>query len=187
MRLEPLAPGHRDELASAADGRLWELWFASVPAPDQTAAYVAQALAGQQVGHMLPWVVRESASGAIFGSKRFHDIVAAADRVEIGYTWYAKRLQRSHLNTACKLLLLANALEAVGCKVFGLRTERFNFSSRRPIEALGAHRDGILRHHALRADGSVRDTVMYGILASEWPDIRRHLEFRLQRWQERGN
>lgn len=186
VRLEPLAPGHQDEVASAAaDGRLWELWFTSVPAPDETAAYVAQALAGQQAGHMLPWVVRESASGAIVGSTRFHDIVAAVDRVEIGYTWYAKRWQRSHVNTACKLLLLAHAFDALGCKVVGLRTDRFNFSSRRAIEALGANRDGILRHHAVRADGSVRDTVMYSILASEWPDVRRHLEFRLDRNQDR--
>jgi N-acetyltransferase len=186
VRLEPLATGHQDELASAAaDGRLWELWFTSVPSPDETAAYVTQALAGQQAGHMLPWVVREAASGAIVGSTRFHDIVAAADRVEIGYTWYAKRWQRSHVNTACKLLLLGHAFDALGCKVVGLRTDRFNFSSRRAIEALGANRDGILRHHALRPDGSVRDTVMYSILASEWPDVRRHLEFRLDRNQDR--
>lgn len=187
VRLEPLVPGHQDEVASAAaDGRLWELWFTSVPAPDETAAYVAQALAGQQAGHMLPWVVRESASGAIVGSTRFHDIVAAVDRVEIGYTWYAKRWQRSHVNTACKLLLLAHAFDALGCKVVGLRTDRFNFSSMRAIEALGANRDGILRHHTVRADGSVRDTVMYSILASEWPDVRRHLEFRLDRSQDRA-
>ena len=182
VRLEPLAREHHDGLAAAAaDGRLWELWFTSVPEPERTQAYIADALAGQVAGHMLPWAVRELASGAIIGSTRYHDIVAAIDRVEIGYTWYAKRWQRSHVNTACKLLLLGHAFDALGCKVVGLRTDNFNFASQRAIEALGAKKDGVLRHHAARRDGTARDTVLYSILAGEWPDVKRHLELRLAR------
>ena len=130
---------------------------------------------------MLPFAVRDLPSGEIVGATRYHDIVPAAERVEIGYTWYAKRCQRSHVNTACKLLLLAHAFEALGCKVVGLRTDNFNFASQRAIEALGAKKDGVLRHHQPRRDGSVRDTVMYSILATEWPDVKRHLDLRLSR------
>jgi RimJ/RimL family protein N-acetyltransferase len=182
VRLEPLTPDHRDGLAAAAaDGRLWELWFTSVPEPDQTAAYIATALAGQQDGHMVPWVVRERSTGDIIGSTRYHDIVAAIDRVEIGYTWYAKRWQRSHVNTTCKLMLLEHAFDTLGAKVVGLRTDGFNTASQRAIEALGAKKDGVLRHHQSRRDGSARDSVMYSILAAEWPDVRRRLEERLAR------
>jgi RimJ/RimL family protein N-acetyltransferase len=182
VRLEPLAAGHHDGLAAAAaDGRLWELWFTSVPEPHQTKAYVETALAGQRAGHMLPWAVRELAAGSIIGSTRYHDIVAEIDRVEIGYTWYGKRWQRSHVNTACKLLLLEHAFDALGCAVVGLRTDNFNFASQRAIEALGAKRDGAIRHHAPRRDGTARDTVLYSILAHEWRDVRRHLELRLAR------
>ena len=130
---------------------------------------------------MLPWAVRELTTGAIVGSTRYHDIVARIDRVEIGYTFYAASWQRSHVNTACKLLLLGHAFDALGCRVVGLRTDNFNFASQRAIEALGARRDGVLRHHAARRDGTVRDTVVYSILASEWRDVRRHLELRLAR------
>ena len=179
MRLEPLAREHHDGLqAAAADGKLWELWFTSVPEPEQTQAYLSAALAGLEAGHMLPWAVRELASGEIAGSTRYHDILAHVDRVEIGYTWYAKRWQKSHVNTACKLLLLQHAFEALGCKVVGLRTDNFNFTSQRAIEALGAKKDGVIRHHWPRRDGTVRDTVLYSILAHEWPDVRRHLELR---------
>ncbi|MGQ0552830.1 MAG: GNAT family N-acetyltransferase [Planctomycetota bacterium] len=182
LRLEPLAPEHRDGLAAAAaDGRLWELWFTGVPEPAQTENFIATALAGQRDGHMLPWAVRDLASGAIVGCTRYHDIVAAIDRVEIGYTWYARSRQRSALNTCCKLLLLAHAFDTLGCRVVGLRTDNFNFASQRAIEALGAKKDGVLRHHAARRDGTVRDTVLYSILAAEWPDVRRHLELRLAR------
>ncbi len=182
MRLEPLAAAHREGLAAAAaDGNLWELWFTSVPEPRETEAYIASALAGQQAGHMLPWAVRELSSGAIVGSTRYHDIIAAADRVEIGYTWYAKRWQKSHVNTACKLLLFAHAFDKLQCKVVGLRTDNFNFASQRAIEGLGAKKDGVIRHHAPRRDGTVRDTVMVSILAAEWPDVRRHLTGRLAR------
>ena len=130
---------------------------------------------------MLPWAVREAASGEIVGTTRYHDIVRAIDRVEIGWTWYAARWQKSHVNTACKLLLLTHAFEALGCAVVGLRTDNFNFASQRAIAALGAKRDGILRHHQARRDGTVRDSVMYSILAAEWPDVKRHLALRLAR------
>jgi RimJ/RimL family protein N-acetyltransferase len=130
---------------------------------------------------MLPFVVRELSSGAIVGSTRYHDIVKAANRVEIGYTWYAKRWQKSHVNTACKLMLLAHAFDELGCGVVGLRTDHFNFASQNAIEALGAKKDGVIRQHATRRDGTIRDTVMYSILASEWPDVRRHLESRLKK------
>lgn len=182
IRLEPLTPAHREGLAAAvADGRLWELWYTVVPEPEQVAAYIEAALEGQRVGHMLPWAVRELETGEIVGSTRYHDIVAAIDRVEIGYTWYAARWQRSHVNTTCKLLLLCHAFEGLGCRVVGLRTDNFNFASQRAIEALGAHRDGVIRHHQARRDGTVRDSVMFSILASEWPDVKRHLKARLAR------
>jgi len=182
VRLEPLSREHEKDLAEAAqDGKLWELWFTSVPAPGETAKYIETALQGQKEGHMLPWAVRESSSGRIVGSTRYHDIIAAADRVEIGYTWYAKRFQRSHVNTACKLLLFTHGFEALKCAVVGLRTDNFNFSSQRAIEALGAKKDGVIRHHWVRRDGSARDTVMYSVLVAEWPDIKRHLETRLAR------
>ena len=182
VRLEPLAPEHADALAAAAsDGRLWELWFTTVPAPDAMPAYVATALKGQEDGHMLPWVVRDPATGTLIGSTRYHDIVPAIDRVEIGYTWYSQSRQRTGVNTTCKLLLLAHAFDTLGCKVVGLRTDNFNFRSQRAIEALGAKKDGVLRHHAMRRDGTVRDSVLYSILAAEWPDVRRHLELRLAR------
>jgi N-acetyltransferase len=182
VRLEPLASAHQDGLASAAaDGRLWELWFTSVPEPKDTAGYIADALSGQRAGHMLPWAVRELSTNAIAGSSRYHDIAAAIDRVEIGYTWYAARWQRSHVNTACKLLLLAHGFETLACRVIGFRTDNFNFASQRAIEALGAHQDGVIRHHQARRDGTVRDSVMYSILADEWPDVKRHLTTRLAR------
>ncbi len=182
VRLEPLSMAHHDGLASAAtDGRLWELWFTSVPTPGQTGAYITAALAGAQAGHMLPWAVRDLASGDIVGSTRYHDIVPDVDRVEIGYTWYAARCQRSHVNTGCKLLLLSHAFEDLGCAVVGLRTDNFNFASQRAIAGIGAKKDGVIRHHQARRDGTVRDTVLFSILAAEWPDVKRHLTTRLSR------
>jgi len=182
MRLEPLVTEHHDALhAAAADGNLWELWFTSVPEPERVGAYIATALDGQAKGHMLPWVVRELDTGTIVGSTRYHDVVAEIDRVEIGYTWYAKRWQRTHVNTACKLLLFEHAFDTLGCKVVGLRTDNFNFASQRAIERLGAKRDGVLRHHVARRDGTVRDSYMYSVLAAEWPDVKRHLRLRLAR------
>jgi len=182
IRLEPLTEGHAQALITAAsDGRLWELWFTAVPAPEKMRDYIADALKGQREGHMVPWIVRDIASGAVIGSTRFHDIVPAVDRVEIGYTWYSQSHWRSHVNTTCKLLLLAHGFENLGCKCVGLRTDNFNFRSQRAIEGLGAKKDGVIRHHAARRDGTVRDTVMYSILLTEWPDVKRHLELRLQR------
>lgn len=182
VRLEPLEAGHAAQLAEAVrDGELWRLWFTAVPEPDRAEAYIEAALEGQRAGVMLPWAVRELTGGAIVGSTRYHDIVAAIDRVEIGYTWYARSWQRSHVNTACKILLLQHAFEALGCRVVGLRTDNFNFASQRAIEALGAKKDGVLRHHQARRDGTVRDSVMYSILAAEWRDVKRHLELRLAR------
>jgi N-acetyltransferase len=182
LRLEPLAQEHHDGLnAAAADGRLWELWFTAIPAPDRMRTYIDDALKGLRDGHMLPWVVRHLQTGELVGSTRYHDIVAAIDRVEIGYTWYAGSHQRTGVNTICKLLLLEHAFDTLGCKVVGLRTDNFNFRSQRAIEALGAKKDGVLRHHQARKDGTVRDSVMYSILATEWSDVRRHLELRLAR------
>ena len=182
IRLEPLSPDHHDSLAAAAaDGELWRLWFTSVPEPAATKVYIDDALKGLQAGHMLPWAVRDLASGAIVGTTRYHDIVPAIDRVEIGWTWYAKRCQKSHVNTTCKLMLLAHAFDTLGCKVVGLRTDNFNFVSQKAIEGLGAKKDGVIRHHQARRDGSARDSVVYSILVHEWPDVKRHLELRLSR------
>ncbi len=187
VRLEPLSPGNEAALRDAAgDGRLWELWYTAVPEPDKIGDYIATALRGLSEGHMLPWVVRELKTGAIVGSTRYHDVVTAIDRVEIGYTWYAARWQRTHVNTACKLLLLQHAFEAVGCRAVGFRTDNFNFASQRAIAALGAKKDGVIRHHHARRDGTVRDSVFFSILADEWPDVKRHLLLRLQRHAEPG-
>ena len=188
VRLEPLSMAHAEELAAAvADGRLWELWFTVVPEPERMPGYVTDALAGQRAGSMLPWAVRELGSGAVVGSTRYHDIVATIDRVEIGYTWYSASWQRSHVNTACKLLLLSHAFDELGCQVVGLRTDNFNFRSQRAIEALGARKDGVLRHHQARRDGTARDSVMYSILLHEWPDVKRHLDARLARHAPRSD
>jgi RimJ/RimL family protein N-acetyltransferase len=187
IRLEPLTLEHHDAIARVvADGELWNLWFTSVPRPEQAQRWLETALEGQRQGHMLPWAVRDLATGEVVGSTRYHDIVPAIDRVEIGYTFYAKSRQRTRLNTTCKLMLLAHAFDDVGCKVVGLRTDSFNFRSQRAIEAIGAKQDGVIRHYQARKDGSPRDTVFYSILASEWPDVRRHLELRLQRHAAEG-
>ena len=173
---------HVDALREAvADGELWKLWFAAVPAPSDTISYVERALAMQAEGSRLPFIVRELATGRVVGSTGFHDIVPAAERVEIGYTWYAKSAQKTAVNTICKLLLMTHAFDDIACKVVGFRTDNFNIASQRAIEALGAKRDGVIRHHQVRRDGSVRDSVLYSILQHEWPDVKRHLELRLQR------
>ena len=186
VRLEPMELEHADALAeAAADGELWNLFFTFVPAPDEVTAYIETALAGQRDGHMLPWVVRRLDDLAVIGSTRYHDILPHVDRVEIGYTWYGASHQRTHVNSACKLLLMTHAFEAVGCGVVGLRTDGMNLRSQRAIEALGAKKDGVLRNHSLRRDGSVRDDVMYSILRHEWPDVKRHLETRLWRHRRR--
>lgn len=185
LRLEPLSTDHLEGLqAAVTDGRLWELWYTTVPEPAGVANYIASALAGQEAGHMLPWAVRELDSGAIIGSTRYHDIVPDIDRVEIGYTFYAGRWQRTHANTACKLLLFEHAFDRLGCQVVGLRTDNFNFTSQRAIERLGAKKDGVIRHHRARRDGTARDTVIYSVLRQEWPDVRRHLALRITRHEE---
>ena len=182
IRLEPLRAEHEPALAAAAaDGALWELWYTAVPSPAETKGYIEVALARQREGTMLPWAVRDVAADTIVGSTRYHDIVAAIDRVEIGYTWYAKSAQRSHVNTSCKLLLMTHAFESLSCKVVGFRTDKFNFASQRAIEALGARKDGLIRHFSTRRDGSARDVVMYSIIASEWPEVKHHLARRLAR------
>lgn len=182
VRLEPMHAEHEAGLQeAAADGALWTLRVTSVPEPEQTALYVANALMGQQDRTMLPFVVRSNATGRVVGSTRYHDIVASVDRVEIGYTWYAKSVQRTAVNTECKLLLLTHAFETLGCAVVGLRTDNFNFASQRAIERLGAKKDGVIRHHFRRRDGTVRDTVMYSILAGEWPEVKAQLQWQLER------
>src|SRR5438045_2136630 len=143
----------RDLAVAVADGHLWDLWFTATPESDKAAEYIAAALTGQADGHMLPWVVRNLTSGQIIGSTRYHDIVANIDRVEIGYTWYAQAYQRTHANTTCKLLLMEYAFDRLGCKVVGLRTDGMNFRSQRAIEALGAKKDGVIRHGGARKDG----------------------------------
>jgi RimJ/RimL family protein N-acetyltransferase len=186
VRLEPLRPEHETGIAAAAaDGALWELWYTVVPAPNETKGYIELALKRQGEGRALPWAVRDLATDTIVGGTRFHDIVAEIDRVEIGYTFYAKSRQRSHVNTACKLLLLTHAFEQVGCKVVGFRTDKFNFASQRAIEGLGAKKDGVVRHFGTRRDGSARDVVMYSIIASEWPEVKHHLTRRLARHAKR--
>jgi RimJ/RimL family protein N-acetyltransferase len=182
IRLEPLSPDHHDALvAAASDGELWNLWFTSVPEPAGMANYIRDGLKAQADGNMVAWVVRDLSDNRVVGATRYHDIVPAIDRVEIGWTWYAQRCQRSHVNTTCKLILLEHAFESLNCAVVGLRTDNFNFRSQRAIEALGAKKDGVLRHHQARRDGTARDSVMYSILKSEWRDVRRHLELRLAR------
>ena len=182
VRLEPMTHDHHDGLVQAtSDGSLWQLWFTAVPDPANVNAYIGTALAGQEAGHMLPWVVKDLASQTIVGSTRYHDILVPIDRVEIGHTWYGKTWQRTHVNTGCKLLMLSHAFEELGCRAVGFRTDCFNLASQRAIAALGAKKDGIIRHHQARRDGSVRDTVMYSILVAEWADIKRYLELRLSR------
>jgi RimJ/RimL family protein N-acetyltransferase len=182
VRLEPLTADHARALETAArDGDLWNLRVTSVPAPGETADYVAAALAGQDKGHMLPFVVVDAASGRVIGSTRYHDIVPAVERLEIGYTWYGKSWQRSHVNTSCKLLLMTHAFEMLGAQLVGWRTDNYNFASQKAIERLGARKDGVLRHHALRRDGTVRDTVMYSLAAGEWPEVKAHLQYQLER------
>ena len=185
VRLEPLAADHAIALEAAArDGELWNLRVTSVPAPGETADYIAAALAGQEKGHMLPFAVVDAASGRVIGSTRYHDIVPAVERLEIGYTWYGKSWQRSHVNTGCKLLLMTHAFEALGAQLVGWRTDNYNFASQKAIECLGARKDGVLRHHALRRDGTVRDTVMYSLAAGEWPEVKAHLQYQLTRPRE---
>ena len=177
IRLEPLSLDHVDALkAAAADGELWKLRVTSVPEPDDTRGYVERALAMREQGNRLPFVVVDLENhDRIIGSTSYHDIVPAVDRLEIGWTWYAKSTQRSHVNTCAKLLLLVHAFETLNAKLVGWRTDNYNFASQQAIERLGAKKDGVLRHHAVRRDGTVRDTVMYSVTAGEWPEVKAHL------------
>ena len=182
LRLEPLGPQHLDGLQAAArDGELWTLRVTSVPEPDPPAAYIDTALKGWAEGHRLAFAVMDESTGAVIGCTSYHDIVPAVARLEIGFTWYAKSRQRSFVNTACKLMLMTHAFDTLGAAVVGWRTDNFNYASQRAIERLGAKLDGILRHHALRRDGTVRDTVMYSVIAGDWPEVRDHLTYQLKR------
>jgi len=180
IRLQPMSLEHVDALrAAAADGELWKLRVTSVPTPEDTQGYVERALA---MDNRLPFVVVDLENeNRIVGSTSYHDIVPAIDRVEIGWTWYARSTQRSHVNTCAKLLLLVHAFETLGAKVVGWRTDNYNFASQQAIERLGAKKDGVIRHHALRRDGTVRDTVMYSVTAGEWPEIKAHLLYQRNR------
>jgi N-acetyltransferase len=181
VRLVPLAREHADGLARAArDGELWKLVVTSVPDPGDELRYTDTALAMRSDGNRMPFAVLDSASGEVIGSTSYHDIVAPIRRLEIGYTWYAQRHQRSAVNTCCKLLLMTHAFETLGAELVGWRTDGLNFRSQAAIERLGARKDGTLRHHALRRDGTVRDTVMYSMTAGEWPSARERLTTRLQ-------
>lgn len=176
--LEPLAAEHENDLrAAAADGELWRLWFTSVPAPDRVGAYVETALAMRERDGAMPFVVRDNASGAIVGSTRYFNVMPEHRRLEIGHTWYAKRAQRTAINTECKQLLLTHAFETLRCIAVEFRTSWFNHASRRAIERLGARQDGVLRNHQIMPDGSYRDTVVFSILESEWPAVKRHLAY----------
>jgi RimJ/RimL family protein N-acetyltransferase len=182
VRLVPLTLDHEAGLrAAAADGELWTLRITSVPEPEQTRAYIEQALRMQAEGSRLPFAVLDSRSGEVLGCTSYHDIVPALRRLEIGWTWYARRVQRSAVNTTAKRLLMAHAFESLGAQLIGWRTDNYNFASQRAIERLGARKDGVLRHHALRRDGTVRDTVMYSLSAGEWPEVRAHLDWQLSR------
>lgn len=182
VRLAPLALAHEDGLrAAAADGALWQLRVTSVPEPQATRAYIEAALKMRAEGHRLAFAVLDEASGRVLGSTSYHDIVPAIRRVEIGWTWYARSVQRTHVNTVCKLMMMRHAFETLGCAVVGWRTDNFNFPSQRAIERLGARKDGVLRHHALRRDGTVRDTVMYSMTAGEWPEAKAQLLYLLDR------
>ncbi|MBL8315414.1 MAG: GNAT family N-acetyltransferase [Rubrivivax sp.] len=182
VRLVPLGLEHEAGLAAAAaDGQLWTIRVSSVPEPGATRRYIEAALQMQAQGSRLPFAVLDGTSGQVIGSTSFHDIVPAVERLEIGYTWYAASRQRSAVNTTAKLLLMQHAFDTLGARLVGWRTDNFNFASQRAIERLGARKDGVLRHHGLRRDGTVRDTVMYSLTAAEWPEVRAHLEYQLAR------
>ena len=176
VTLAPLALEHEAGLrAAATDGALWNIRVTSVPEPQDTRKYIEDALAMREAGNRFAFCVLDEASGRVLGSSSYHDILPAVKRVEIGYTWYAKSVQRSHVNSTAKLLLLTHAFETLGCNVVGWRTDNFNFASQAAIERLGAHKDGVLRGHALRRDGTIRDTVMYSLRAGEWPEVKAQL------------
>jgi RimJ/RimL family protein N-acetyltransferase len=182
ITLEPLSLTHEAGLReAAADGALWNLRITSVPAPEETWAYIETALSMREAGNRFAFAVLETATGRVLGSSSYHDILPAVKRLEIGYTWYAQSAQRTHVNTTAKLLLMRHAFETLGCAVVGWRTDNFNFASQAAIERLGAKKDGVIRGHALRRDGTIRDTVMYSMRAGEWPEARAQLLYLLDR------
>ena len=183
VRLEPLRIDHEAGLAAAAaDGELWKIRVTSVPEPQDTRSYIEAALLGREQGHRFAFAVIDDATDKVLGTTSYHDIVPAVRRVEIGYTWYAQSVQRTHVNTSAKLLLLAHAFGTLGCHVVGWRTDNYNFASQRAIERLGARKDGVLRGHALRRDGTIRDTVMYSMRSGEWPEARAQLLYLLEQY-----
>ena len=182
VRLEPLALSHEEGLRSAAaDGELWKLRITSVPEPQDTRAYIEGALKMREDGNRFAFAVVDDATGKVLGSTSYHDIVPAVKRVEIGWTWYRKSVQRTHVNTTAKLLMMGHAFDTLGCHVVGWRTDNYNFASQRAIERLGAKKDGVLRGHALRRDGTIRDTVMYSMRSGEWPEAKVQLLYLLER------
>jgi len=182
VRLEPLALEHEAGLrTAAADGELWKLRVTSVPEPEQTRTYIETALKMREEGHRFAFAVIEEATGKVLGCTSYHDILPAVKRLEIGWTWYAMSTQRTHVNTTCKLLLMGHAFDTLGCHVVGWRTDNYNFASQKAIERLGAKKDGVIRGHALRRDGTIRDTVMYSMRAGEWPEARAQLLYMLAR------
>ena len=182
VRLEPLALSHEAGLReAAADGEVWRIRVTSVPEPAQTRDYIDTALKMRAEGHRLAFAVIDEATQQVLGSTSYHDIVPAIRRVEIGYTWYRQSVQRTHVNTTAKLLMMGHAFDTLGCAVVGWRTDNYNFASQKAIERLGARKDGVIRHHALRRDGTVRDTVIYSMLAGEWPEAKAQLLYLLKR------
>jgi RimJ/RimL family protein N-acetyltransferase len=178
--LEPLSEDHHDGLVEATqDGELWKLWYTSVPSPEGMGAEIERRLELQRAGLMLPWAVRHYGTGKILGMTTYMNVDAQYRRLEIGATWYAKSAQRTPINTECKLMLLTYAFESLACIAVEFRTAFFNHASRRAIERLGAKQDGILRSHQLYADGSLRDTVVFSIIASEWLAVKQQLKFKL--------
>jgi N-acetyltransferase len=182
IRLEPLALSHEAGLRlAAADGELWNVRITSVPEPENTRKYIEDALKMRDDGNRFAFAVIDEASGKVLGSSSYHDIVPAVKRVEIGYTWYAKSAQRTHVNSTCKLMLMTHAFETLNCNVVGWRTDNFNYASQKAIERLGAQKDGTIRGHALRRDGTIRDTVIYSMRVGEWAEAKAQLLYQLDK------
>jgi N-acetyltransferase len=183
--LEPLSLSHQDDLVDAVnDGKLWELWYTTVPNPERMRSEIERRLELQQKGSMLPFAVRDAASGRVAGMTTYMNVDAVYHRVEVGSTWYRKSVQRTPINTECKLLLLTHAFESLQCIAVEFRTHFFNHPSRRAIERLGAKLDGILRSHQLATNGTLRDTCVYSIIAAEWPTVKTHLQYLLSHKQK---
>jgi N-acetyltransferase len=186
VRLEPLSLEHEAGLrTAAADGQLWNIRITGVPEPEQTRQYIEDALTMRKAETRIAFAVIEDATGKVLGSTSYHDILPAVKRVEIGYTWYAKSSQRTHVNTTCKLLMMQHAFDTLGCHVVGWRTDNFNFASQAAIERLGAKKDGVIRGHALRRDGTIRDTVMYSLRSGEWAEVKAQLLYLLNKYRSK--